>query len=135
VVAGTALGAVLSVATGRQAGLLIGFFLVASTACAVLGVRPRAVYLVIPVPVMTYVTAAMVTGMITDEAASTSISEFLIGALQWVASGFIAMIIATVIAIVTAVVRRPRRPPGERPPGARPPGAEPPWATHLPRPR
>jgi hypothetical protein len=124
VVGGAAAGGLLSAATGRQPGLLLGLFLVASTACAVLGVRPRAVYLIIPVPTLAYIGTAVLTGMISDRAAGTSAAEFVIGAFQWVASGFAAMILSSVIAIITAVVRWPR-PPGARPPCATTPPQRP----------
>jgi hypothetical protein len=125
VIGGAALGGLLSAATGRQPGLLLGLFLVASTVCAVLGVRPRAVYLVIPVPALAYMFVAMLTGMLSDQTARGSTAEFLLGAFQWIASGFAAITLASVIAIITAVVRWPR-----------PPGALATWlAAYLERPR
>ncbi len=106
-IGGTAFGALVTAVAGSEPGLALGFFLVASTACAVLAVRPRAVYLIIPVPALAYVVAAILVGQIVHQD-GTSLTALAVGAAQWIASGFVAMIIATVIAIVTTAVRQLR---------------------------
>jgi hypothetical protein len=84
-------------------------FLVAGTAAAVLAVRPRAVYLIIPVPALAYLMAGTITGLIHDHATDTSRTALAVSAAQWIASGFPAITIATTLAIATTAARWPRR--------------------------
>jgi type IV secretory pathway TrbD component len=120
VIVGAASGALITAAAGSDPGLLLCFFLLVSTICAVLAVKPRGVYLIVPVPALAYAVASLLNGVIVHQA-GTSLTAMTVGSAQWIASGFGAMIIATAIVIVTAVVRwlRSRRderylPPEER---------------------
>ena len=108
VVGSAALGALLTAASGSQPGSVLGFLVVAGTVVAALAVQPRAAHVVIPVPALAYLLAAVLAGMISDRAVNSSGTALAINAAQWVASGFIAMSLATGLAIVIAVSRRVR---------------------------
>jgi len=125
VISGTAVGGAATVLAHREPGTMLGVFLIAATVAATLAVHPRAVRVIIPVPALAYLGAAVVAGLIHDRATDTSHTALTISAVQWVASGFLAMTAATVLAIAITAARwrqtprRPRRP--ERPlPATRP---------------
>jgi hypothetical protein len=99
----TILGMLACLVTGRGPGLLLNVFLLAGTVAAVLCVRPRAVYLVIPVPAVAYLIAAVVTGLVSDRIAGSSRTAVLISAAQWVAAGFLAMTVATLLVVAVTV--------------------------------
>ena len=105
VVGGAAAGLLGTLLAGREPGLVLGIFLLAGTAAGALAVRPRAAYLIIPVPALAYLAAAIVAGLVHDRATDTSHTAVVISAAQWIASGFLAMSAATLLAIVVAVVR------------------------------
>jgi hypothetical protein len=150
IVCGTTLGFVVTVLADREPGLLLGVFLLVSTVLAAFAVRPRAAYLIIPVPALAYLVAAVVAGLIHDRATDTSRTALVISAVQWIASGFFVMTAATAIAIAVAaarwlVSRRARqglwRPspagaaeayPAAQPASSQPPAADDPAAPGLP---
>jgi hypothetical protein len=125
VIGGAALGGVVTAATGSAPGLALDVFVIGATAAAVLAVRPRFVYLLIPVPVLSFVAAATVAGLveISGQAGGVSRTTLAVGAAQWMASGFLAMATATLLVIATAAARRPLRRHGPRGPGYPPPSA------------
>src|SRR5579859_49834 len=132
VVGGAALGALVSAVTSSQPGLMLSAFVVVSTVCAVLAVRPASVYRIIPVPALAYLVASVMTGLAVNQN-GTTLTALAVGAAQWIASGFVAMLIATVIAIVATIVRRPRAkggPPRSPNPG---PGRGPGGSSRSPR--
>jgi hypothetical protein len=98
-------GLLVTLLAGREPGPVLGIFLLAGTAAGALAVRPRAAYLIIPVPALAYLAAAIVAGLVHDRAADTSHTALVISAVQWIASGFLAMSAATLLAIVVAVAR------------------------------
>lgn len=102
---GTAAGAILTILTGSDPGLLLGLFLVSATIVGTLVVAIRSAYVVIPVPAIAYPVAALLTGYIHDHAVVTSLTGFAVNAVQWIASGFVAMTTATVVAIALAAGR------------------------------
>lgn len=106
VAGGAATGAVLTIVTGSEPGLLLGLFLVAATIVAALVVATRAAYVIIPVPSLAYTAAALLAGYAHDRAAvDTSLTGLAVNAVQWIAGGFFAMAAATLIAIVVAAGR------------------------------
>ncbi len=118
----TAFGMIITIVAGGQPGFVLGFFLVAGTAAAALAVRPRAVYRIIPVPALAYVAASLVTVPVSGSGASSR-TALALGVVQALASGFLAIIVATVIAIAVTVARgRPAGRPGAVPAPARPAG-------------
>ncbi len=61
--------------------------------------------MIFPVPVLCYLVAALLTGVIYNHSADSSKTALAIGAAQWVASGFLAMAMATILAVVLVTVR------------------------------
>ncbi len=106
--------------TGTEPGVLLGIFLLAGTAAGALAVHPRAAYLIIPVPALAYLAAAIAAGLIHDHAADTSHAALAISAAQWIAGGFFTMTAATLLAIAVAAGRWAGGPGGRR--AARYPG-------------
>lgn len=125
VVIGTAVGGAATVLTHREPGTVLGVFLIAATVAGALAVRPEAVRLIIPVPALAYAGAAVIAGLVRDRATGTSLTSLAIGAVQWVASGFLAMSTATVLAIAVAAARRRPAPQRATPPTPPPPGRPP----------
>jgi hypothetical protein len=125
VTVGAVLGGLVTALTGSAPGLALGVFVIGGTAAAVLAVRPRAVYLVIPVPALCYMAAATVAGLIEINARGIGASSttLAVSAAQWMASGFPAMIAATVLAVAAAAARWPFRRPAPRGPRYPPPTA------------
>lgn len=103
-----AFGALLTITTGREPGALLGASLVAGTLIAGLAVRTDAVHLIIPVPALAYLAAGLVAGLVHDRATISTRSALATSALQWIASGFLAITAATVIAIALTTARRLR---------------------------
>jgi hypothetical protein len=103
-----ALGTLVTVVTRTEPGSVLGVLVVAGTATAAIAVRPRVVYVIIPVPALAYVVAASIAGFVHDRASDTSLTGLAVHAAQWIASGFLAMSVATLLAIVATAVRWPR---------------------------
>lgn len=98
-----ALGAIATVFTGGAPGALLGVFVVLGTVLACLAVQPRASYLIIPAPALSYLVAAMFAGVVDQHLASSTM--FAIAALQWIARGFVTMVVATLCAIFITAIR------------------------------
>jgi hypothetical protein len=113
-------GALGTILTGGQPGVLLGVFLLAGTLAAGLAVRQNATHLVIPVPALAYPLAALAAGFAGNPGGSSK-AALAIGAVQWVAHGFLPMLAATVVAVGIAVARgrrtepSPARSRGQRP--------------------
>jgi hypothetical protein len=125
VIGSAVLGGIVTAATGSTPGLALGVFVIGGTAVAVLAVRPRCVFLIIPVPALSYMAAATAAGLveISGQAAGATLTTLAVGVAQWMASGFLAMTTATLLAIAAAAGRWPSRRRGPRGPGHRPPTA------------
>lgn len=109
VIGSAALGMLVTVLARAEPGSALGVFVVAGTAVATLAVRSRSVYAIIPVPALAYVVAATIAGLIHDRASDTSLTGLAVHAAQWIAGGFLAMSVATLLAIAATAVRWPRR--------------------------
>jgi Domain of unknown function (DUF6542) len=105
VAASTALGASATMLTGKEPGSILGVFVIVGTVAAAVAVRPQAGRIVIPVPALAYLIAAMVTGVIYDHSADVSKTALAINAAQWIADGFFAMAVATLLAVVLVTGR------------------------------
>jgi hypothetical protein len=105
VLGGAALGALITVLAGTGPGPVLGVSLVAATLAAALAIHPRAVYRIIPVPALAYVATVTVAGLIGDRVASTSHTALALSAAQWIASGFLPMTVATLLAIAVTAIR------------------------------
>jgi hypothetical protein len=103
------LGMVVTVLARVEPGSVLGVFVVAGTAVATLAVRPRSVYVIIPVPALAYIVTATIAGLIHDRADDSTLTGLAVHAAQWIAGGFLAMSVATLLAIAATAVRWPRR--------------------------
>jgi hypothetical protein len=105
VVGGAALGALITVLAGTGPGPVLGVSLVAATLAAALAIQPGAVYRIIPVPALAYLVMATVAGLAGDRAAGRSHTALAVSAAQWIASGFLPMTAATLLAIAVTAIR------------------------------
>ena len=105
IIGSTAIGAIATMATRNAPGLMLGVFVVIGTLAAALAVRPAAGRMILPVPVLSYLVAALVAGMIYNRSAGSSKAALAIAAAQWIASGFFPMAFATAAAVVLVTVR------------------------------
>jgi len=105
VVAAALLGMVITVLSGSEPGVTLGVLLIVGTIVGALAVRPGATYLIFPVPAPAYAVAAVIAGLIRDRAADTSLTALMLNAGQWIAAGFIPMIVATALAVLIAGFR------------------------------
>jgi hypothetical protein len=105
IVGSTAIGAIATMATGNAPGLVLGVFVIIGTVAAALAVRPAAGRLILPVPALSYLVAALIAGIIYNRSGDSSKTALAIGAAQWIASGFFPMAVATAAAIVLVTVR------------------------------
>jgi hypothetical protein len=103
--AAAVLGAAVTVASHRDPGRMLAFFVVAGTVAAGTSIRARSAYTIIPAPALAYAAAAVIAGLIHDRAIDTSRTALEINAVQWVADGFIAMTAATILAAVLVIAR------------------------------
>lgn len=105
VIGSAALGALVTAVTGSAPGIVLGVCLVAGTVAGTLAVRPRTGYLIIPVPAIAYLIAALIAGLIYDRSSDRSSTFLAVNGTQWIASGFVAMTVATGLVIVITAVR------------------------------
>ena len=101
----TAAGTLGTILFGAGPGALLGVFLVAGSLAAAFAVDLRAVYLLIPVPALAYLVAAIVAGLIHDHRADISHTALLVNTAQWLAAGFLYLVAATVAVIATGIGR------------------------------
>ncbi len=105
IVASAAVGTIATMVARSTPGLLLGLFVVAGTVAAALAVRPRAGRVILPVPVLSYLVAALISGVVYSRSGDTSKTALAIGAAQWIADGFFAMTLATVLAVAITTAR------------------------------
>jgi hypothetical protein len=105
VIGATLLGLLITLLSGTEPGAILGVCLVAGTAAAALAVRPGAVYLIFPVPALSYAVAAVIAGLVHDRGVDTSHTALAISAAQWIAGGFVAMTVATGLAVLVGGFR------------------------------
>ncbi|MFZ0186868.1 MAG: DUF6542 domain-containing protein [Streptosporangiaceae bacterium] len=97
------IGAVATIMTRAEPGSVLGLSVLAGTVAAALTVQPRTGRLIFPVPALSYLTAALVSGVVYDR--SSNKTELAVGAAQWIADGFFVMVLATLLAIALTTVR------------------------------
>jgi hypothetical protein len=136
IVAGTAVGIVVTLVAGQEPGGLLGFFIIVGAIAATLCVRRGKVYLLFPAPALAFFVAAVVTGKVHDAKLGSSTAGLGAGFTQWVAGIFFPAVVATIIVLLVGGGRwllgrqlvsglsagqqapgRPRRPPRDRRPG------------------
>jgi hypothetical protein len=105
IVISAAAGTVATMVTRSAPGFLLGLLVAAGTVVAALAVRPRAGWMILPVPVLSYLAGALVSGYVYNRSAGTSKTALAVGAAQWIADGFFAMAFATALAIAITTAR------------------------------
>ena len=106
IVAGSALlGALITIVLRQDPGAPLGVILVLGTLAAGLAVRARSARLIIPAPVLCYIPAGVVSGAINDRAGDTSTFGLMAHGGKWISSGFVAMCVATIVAVVITGLR------------------------------
>jgi hypothetical protein len=105
IVSSAAVGTIATMVVRSMPGLLLGIFVIAGTVVAALAVRPSAGRTIVPVPALAYLMAALVSGVVYDHSAASSKAALAIGAAQWIADGFLAMVLATALAVTITVAR------------------------------
>ena len=131
IIGGAAIGAIATMVTRSVPGFLLGLLVVASTVAAALAVRPRAGRMIFPVPALAYLVAALISGMVYNRSADSSKTALALGAAQWIANGFFAMVLGTVLAIAITTARWylwRRAQPASWDPGWQVPGDDTAWA-------
>jgi hypothetical protein len=98
-------GAVVSLLSGTDPGVPLGALVVAGTLAGGTVVRSVRAYLIIPVPAPAYAVAAVIAGLVHDRVADTSRTAVALNGVRWLAAGFVAMAIATLVAAVVAAIR------------------------------
>jgi hypothetical protein len=93
-------GAIGTAASNRDPGFLLGFMIIAGSVIAALCIRRKAVYLLIPLPALTYLVLAFVTGYAHDRALGTSKTALASDGAQWLGNGFLAIVVATVLVLI-----------------------------------
>jgi hypothetical protein len=99
------LGVLGTLLTGREPGGLLSFFIIFGSVIAALGIRRRSLYLLIPLPALTFFICAVLTGAAKDASIDTSKTELGVSFLQWIASVFFAMCAATILVLVIGAGR------------------------------
>lgn len=105
VTVGAAVGALATIITASEPGLLLGVVLMVGALAGVLTVRPEAAYRLVPVPALAGFAAALLAGLAHDRAVDTSRTELALNAVGWMSGGFVAMAAATSLTIVVAAAR------------------------------
>ena len=150
------LGVLGTLLTGSEPGKLLSYLLIIGSVLAAVGIRRRSLYLLIPLPALTFFICAVITGAVKDSSIDTSKTELGLTFLQWIASVFFAMCAATILVLLIGAgrwllsrqlvagqfglsssgaaagdgnVARPTQPPGQRADrDRRPPADRDPWA-------
>jgi hypothetical protein len=101
----TLLGIIATLVAKKDPGSLLGALILIGTVVAGFGVQYSSAYLLIPVPALAYVVAAMATGYVHDHSIATGSLALGVHAAEWVGAGFLWMFAGTVAAIVIAAGR------------------------------
>ena len=105
VISSAALGAIATSASGSEPGFLLGLLVVLGTVTAALAVRPCAGWMILPVPALSYLVAALASGIVAQLNSRLPMMQLAIMAAQWMAGGFFAMTSATVLAAALIAAR------------------------------
>jgi hypothetical protein len=105
VIASAVFGAIITVMLGSDPGTPLGVFVIIGTLIAGLAVRAKSVWLIIPAPALCYLVTATLAGAINDRSTDTSHLADLVHIGTWIANGFVAMMVATILAIGLAAGR------------------------------
>jgi hypothetical protein len=105
VVAAATAGTVVTLVSSSDPGWVLGGFVVAGTVAGGIAVRARRAFLIIPVPAPAYAVGALIAGLVHDRATDTSRTATTLSAVKWLADGFVAMAVATFLAVAIAAIR------------------------------
>lgn len=94
------LGALATLVTGNGPGGLLANLILLGAVVAALGIERRSLYLLVPMPALTYLVLAVVTGAIHDSGSDTSTTQFGLNFLQWIGNGFLSLFAATVLVLL-----------------------------------
>jgi hypothetical protein len=98
--AATLAGIIFTLVAAQEPGGLLGFFIIAGTIAAALGIRRGKVYLLFPAPALAFFFAAIVTGKVHDAKLGSSTAGLGAGFTQWVAGIFFPVVVATIVALL-----------------------------------
>lgn len=101
----TAVGALANGLAGGEPGLILDFSLIAGTVLAAFLIEVRMVWVIIPVPPLVFSVMCVAAGVVGDQFAATTTTRLVTAAGTWVVKGFVAMAVATLLAILITVVR------------------------------
>jgi hypothetical protein len=99
------LGVLGTLLTGSEPGKLLSYVLVIGSVLAAVGIRRRSLYLLIPLPALTFFICALITGAVKDSSIDTSKTELGLTFLQWIANVFFAMCAATILVLLIGAGR------------------------------
>jgi len=99
-IAGTAVGVIVTLVAGQEPGGLLGFFIIVGTIAAALCIRRGKVYLLFPATALAFFVAAVVTGKVHDAKLGSSTAGLGAGFTQWVAGIFFPAVVATIIVLL-----------------------------------
>jgi hypothetical protein len=91
--------------TRTAPGFLLGLCVVAGTVLAAFAVRPDSGRTLLPAPVLCYLAAALSSGIVHNRSSGSASTALFIGAAQWIADGFFAMALASLLAIMLTSIR------------------------------
>ena len=103
IVGSAVIGTIATIVTRAEPGSVLGLAVLAGTVAAALTVQPRTGRLIFPVPALSYLLAALASGVVYDR--SSNNTELAVGAAQWIANGFFVMVLSTLLAIALTTVR------------------------------
>jgi hypothetical protein len=106
VVTAAAAGTAVTLLSRTDPGWVLGGLVVAGTVAGGIAVRARRAFLIIPVPAPAYAVGAIIAGLVHDRATDTSRTAITLSAVKWLADGFVAMAVATFLAVAIAAIRR-----------------------------
>ena len=86
--------------SAREPGFLLGFGLIVGSFIASLAIRRHSLYVLIPLPALTYLVLAIVTGYAHDHALGSSTEILGTDFLQWIGGGFSGICVATILVLI-----------------------------------
>lgn len=98
-------GVVGTLMAGTEPGNMLGLLIIIGSVLAALGIRRRAIYLLIPLPALALFCSAVLTGYVHDNSIETTKAELGATFLQWIANVFVAMCAATILVLVIGAGR------------------------------
>lgn len=94
------IGAVVTLITDSGPGGLLGTLIILGVVIAALGIERRSLYRLIPMPALTYLVLAIVTGAVHDRQTDGSTAGLGLGFLQWIGNGFLSVFTATLLVLL-----------------------------------